>query len=507
MKLFRVLGVLCIFLMAIGNSKAQINDLSENQEKMDTLWSQVKKYHKDSPDIALDYANQLLAISIEEGDKSRQADATWSIAFITKSSGDLSASIKHFFNALDLYRKLSRYPDIASAYYNIARIFKKVGDYENALTFYKEALNLYLQENQIKKTSSASYDMGMCYIRLQKYDSAESYLNRTISIGSPVMQRCAYNRMGILFYEQHKYSSAIEQYQIVLSMAREQENERAIGMALHNIGESYFMQGNYDQARDFLWQAMTAKKAEGDPERILSTQLLLTKMALDHEDFGSNVSDLKVAIANMNTNEVNQTLSESLAFIQDVAHDRKYEKFFDRSDLLKYLEMQTNQNALFNEITSSLESQKNKFALHAAVTQYYSEEEKKQLEARNQDTLYLITAVILMFSLIIGIVSYLRYRKKQYRQLEHQSSLEDFKEAYETMKSSYARLSSEYHELKQDEEESKNLMQEAAVRMAQLNDLMRKMNSYHLDFIIKLTELGIKPPVPNWKNDLNDRNN
>ncbi len=150
--------------------------------------------------------------------------------------GDAYRAAGDVDKALDIYEMVkNRYPYRYEPYARLAEVYKEEGDTEEALFWYGEALKR-TTDTQVKE------DLAKAIVELAPEDLKARF------------------RLANYYYQNYKYSAAIEQYQYILSRSPNDID------AILGIGDCYVGKTQYDEAIKWYKQALSLSK--DDEERI-----------------------------------------------------------------------------------------------------------------------------------------------------------------------------------------------------------------------------------------------
>jgi tetratricopeptide (TPR) repeat protein len=204
----------------IGGSQPEADDLIQRG----TTSSSQGQYQE-----ALNYYQQALIISQEEGDRAWEG--------ITLNS-------------------------IGSTYVSLKQ-------YDQALKYYQQALVIYQEMGNLSGKAMALYNIGVVYgLHLEQYDQALKYFQQALVI----YQEGGYRRwegdnllfIGAMYHAQGKHQKALNHYQQALVIYQEVGNRAGEGFALDHIGRVYHARGQYNQALENYQQALVIYRKVGD---------------------------------------------------------------------------------------------------------------------------------------------------------------------------------------------------------------------------------------------------
>ena len=81
-----------------------------------------------------------------------------------------SEAAKHFFIALQQFKKTGEKEGMAKSYSKLGSVFFKLVMNQNAVIFYNEAARIYLRMDKQEKFANCMFNMGKAYYKLAEYD-------------------------------------------------------------------------------------------------------------------------------------------------------------------------------------------------------------------------------------------------------------------------------------------------------------------------------------------------
>jgi len=115
-----------------------------------------------------------------------------------------------------------------------------------------QADSIAVKHNNAKEHLKNLMLVAMIYVNMDSMEIAKKYLHTAIDLGKRIPEpdsvgNCL-NSLGILFYYQSEYDSALKYYNESASIFRKTNNRSYLAQTLTNVGIIYFSQGNYDSA-------------------------------------------------------------------------------------------------------------------------------------------------------------------------------------------------------------------------------------------------------------------
>jgi signal transduction histidine kinase/CheY-like chemotaxis protein/HPt (histidine-containing phosphotransfer) domain-containing protein len=190
-----------------------------------------------------------------------------------------------------------------------ADALQKLGDYyaidihlqSAAIEKYIMAYHVYtnLSDSQFPPKKSYLYELGSFCYRLEDYDNALKFLEEAQSPPGSVPKGlyCPLNNtIGMCFRNMKKYDSAIYYFKQTYARALSDHNKPYEGIAEGNIGISYFLQGEYDEAIPLLKKDIQYSVETGQLKNAMGTMTILSTIYNDRHDYKNAEQLLKSAL-------------------------------------------------------------------------------------------------------------------------------------------------------------------------------------------------------------------
>lgn len=151
--------------------------------------------------------------------------------------GDIKNSIEPWKTALAIYKSIDDRDNSAIVLENLARAYQQLGQQEQAIKFWQEVIAFYRQVENPEKVGQLLTELAQSHNRLGQYRRAITYLC------NPLTESTAIELI------QCEPSSA-------LKIAQRQGDHRGEIAALGTLGNTYLLQGKYDQSIQWLEQGL-----------------------------------------------------------------------------------------------------------------------------------------------------------------------------------------------------------------------------------------------------------
>ena len=187
--------------------------------------------------------------------------------------GQLETALKIFKKALEITKLINSPEQRLDIVYRLALVHCRIGEYINALNYLKLALKLAKKIGDEAKIATIYNEQGEIYYLLKEYANAfQSYskaltifqkLKDIVGIGKTINYiSTIYNLTGLSAQAQEYSRQSLNIFQKLDKLGRIDKFTTKINesIALHNMGESYFLQGRPCQAQAFLELALDIRQ-------------------------------------------------------------------------------------------------------------------------------------------------------------------------------------------------------------------------------------------------------
>lgn len=182
--------------------------------------------------------------------------------------GHYDSAVVYYQEAARVYKELKDDGLLFLTYNNLSTLYTQILDNGNALKYAKECMALSSRLSDSFKISIASLAMASAKSELKDYDGIDTLVNKIIGIsqrsGNSYMLGMGYKFLGKYQLEfLHQEKAAVNTYKAALESMEKSGNVYEIASANHNLGYSYFMNGNYEDAFHYYTVAIEQSKKLG----------------------------------------------------------------------------------------------------------------------------------------------------------------------------------------------------------------------------------------------------
>jgi DNA-directed RNA polymerase specialized sigma24 family protein len=370
-------------------------------------------------------------------------------------------AFENYLKAYDLFEKISleKIPNKRYLQYMVSHSYYHYNDFENALKLALRTDKTFTEKNYVYVFNANL--IGMCYLKMRQYDSAR-------------------------FYFQHVFDNAN-------AMTSESAWK---GIALGNIGNTYFFQHNFERAIYYLSQAIP---------------LTIEGKVFDNTvGFASNLSDIYQRQNNLKEAKKFLDISLNSAHITGdnenyfVAHNTAASYYrFTNNPALSLLH--SDSAALFNSKLAAQKDLNTKYKIEMAVENEKVKEREKAFANQKERQLFLRNAII-AFAVLLMIISLLLYNRSQLKNKSRQQQLMvEKKLAQNELKSAAEQLNA----FTQSMREKNELIEKASQEIERVNAELNLAKNKQAEFVslpetdrnsLRLLQNSVILTDEDWKN-------
>ncbi len=247
-------------------------------------------YHdQGKPDQSQPYFSEALQIERQLGDQDMQALCLHNIGSIKMDEGAYQDSLTYLQQAYELRQKLNVPEDIADSLHDLAEVNTKLGQFDTALSDYLKAIETYRSVNDQRGVEIESDGMAKIFAAQGRFGAALNAMKNAVSIVRQTKEMTwltveSIGGWGDLLAEAGRGSEGRASLDEALTDARQIKNDNWMALATNWIGDAYFYQGDYANARQQYDAAIkiAAKTADKETAVLLNVNRARADLALGH---------------------------------------------------------------------------------------------------------------------------------------------------------------------------------------------------------------------------------
>jgi len=237
------------------------------------------------PDQALEYFTKGLQIERQLGDQSRQALCLNNIGSIKMDQGSYQDSLTYLEQGYELRQKLNVPADIGDSLHNLAEVNTKLGQFDTALADYLKAIETFRNADDQRGVAQESNGMAKIFAAQGRYGAALSSMKDALAIMRQTKETTSLTveivgGWGELLAQVGRGQEGRPSIDEALNTALQIKNDWAAALATNWIGDAYFYQGDYANARTHYDRALETASRTSDKEVILLAKVNRAKADL-----------------------------------------------------------------------------------------------------------------------------------------------------------------------------------------------------------------------------------
>jgi len=241
------------------------------------------------PDEALQYFTQALELARQLKDQANQAFCLNDIGSIKADQGQYQDALTYLEQAYELRQKLNVPADVGESLHNLAEVNTKLGQYDTALGDYLKAIDAYRSANDQHGVAMASDAMARVFAAQGRYGAALHSMQDAVNILRQTREMTwltveAVGGWGDLLAQVGRGPEGKASLDEALNDAHQIKDDAYAAMATNWMGDFYYYQGDYANARAQYSQALgiASKTADKETQLLAKVNLAKTDLALGH---------------------------------------------------------------------------------------------------------------------------------------------------------------------------------------------------------------------------------
>jgi signal transduction histidine kinase len=231
---------------------------------------------------ALPPLNEALSLFELLDDLEGQAVVNGLLAITQRNGGDLIASLKLSYKALELSHRIGFREHEGTELYFIGVTYKQLGNFEKALDYLYQSLYIFREDKNFLFQSYPINIIGSIYFENGDYTKALEYFEEGLAIRQASLDKLgeagSLDNIGFTHFKLGNYAQAISYCERSLVIAESTQDERSQSNALLHLAEIYKQTGDIEKATKFSNGSMELKKAIGDRRREVEMLLFLADL-------------------------------------------------------------------------------------------------------------------------------------------------------------------------------------------------------------------------------------
>jgi tetratricopeptide (TPR) repeat protein len=241
------------------------------------------------PADALPLYTEALQIERQLGDQSRQALCLNNIGTTKSDQGQYQDALTYLQQAYDLRQKLNVPGDIGESLHNLAEVNTKLGQYDAALADYLKAIETFRGINDQRGVAQESNGMARIFAAQGRYGAALGSMKDALNNIRQTKETTALTAeivggWGNLLAQVGRAQEGRPSLDEALKISQQIKDDATTALATNWLGDAYFYQGDYANARQQYDRAFQIASKTPDKEVTLISQVnrAKTDLALGH---------------------------------------------------------------------------------------------------------------------------------------------------------------------------------------------------------------------------------
>ena len=258
MPVKRIIAISCTLCMPLVFAAWGAFAAKSQREVLDSLVRELPKFRNDtskinllskigytcdvvSPDSAINFIKEEMALSQELGFRKGIADAHRQYGFYYRYKKDKSKALQSFLSSLDIYKALGvRNTKLVKAYTLVGEEYMAVGDYPKALEYDFEADKLLREFPDAELQTANAYGIGTIYSSQGDVEKAVFHLEIAARVAKREHNMEGYcgiiNSIGANYKDGRKYDSAMHYFKMALAVADSLKQDNLLYVTYGNLG-------------------------------------------------------------------------------------------------------------------------------------------------------------------------------------------------------------------------------------------------------------------------------
>ena len=302
---------------AVDSLKNLLAKATDDSIRVSLFGSISDEYYLALPDSAMFYAQQGLALAIQNDYKRGQARSLARIGNVFTFVGDFTNALATHLESLKISEEINDKSGMAASNNNMALVYVAQEEYRPALEYYfkaKESYELMLKdlekvkppnEVMIKRCKgwlvTVSLNIGDNYQRMNILDSALQFqnnaYNQAIIIDDKANLGAIQTNLGYIYFEKKMYQEALLSYRLGIPYLLAIDDKRFLAIVYQGIGSVFQKTGPPDSAISYAERSLSAAQEGNFREQIINAANLLADLYDSLKDSKNAFHYLKLAKA------------------------------------------------------------------------------------------------------------------------------------------------------------------------------------------------------------------
>lgn len=316
----------------------KLSSASRQRTSVPLLLQKAESISEKDPKAALDYLEQALSISLQEGDKLGEANTYVVLGNLNSNQKLYAQAINFYGKAIPLFEKEKQAALVLKTRKQLGGAYEKNSAYDNALDQYKKGL----QEAEEAKNSSEvlAFKNAMANIyKLQGKNEEALALYKEVLQKEKKKQnksgaREAYDNMGDVYIQQNRVEEAKEVYQSAQESALEDKDQKSLSKSYDKMANTYKLEGKTEDELELRKKKAAVSDERNDEEALAKDYLEIGQLYLAQKKTDQALNYLNRSVNLSKNKGLLEVEAKSQAAISDVyKQQQNYSKALEHYQL------------------------------------------------------------------------------------------------------------------------------------------------------------------------------
>jgi len=265
---FLVFPIVQAFGQGEADSLLNLLKSSRKQEKIDVLHQLTTHFISSNGTLALEYANDAIALAEELNKPEEKATAMKNRGNAYFYMGHYRLAEESYLGAIEIFDLTGNLDGSAKVYNNMGVINSRLGNYEKSLQYYQRSMKIKETLGDKQGIAATANNIGEIYKFKGDYQNALLSYQKSYELKKELsdLQGMAnsLNNLGEIYSLWSDYEKAIDYYLEANSIFSALGNLQSISVSYHNIGDLYYKLENYELAKKNYLKALETQTNLGD---------------------------------------------------------------------------------------------------------------------------------------------------------------------------------------------------------------------------------------------------
>ena len=190
--------------------------------------------------------------------------------------------------------------EIGTAYQLLTRIYTEKGSYKKAISSIQSGLEIFQGLGDKQEENRMTLYMGLVHKYLKLYDLSIQYYEEALEMAlkndHQELLGSIYGNMGNVYFLQGEYEKARNVHLQSLALDEKKGNLQGIGNTYHNLAMLYEAESNFSQAEEYYLKSLELDKKLNNLQGPVLTLMQLSGLSYEQEDFSQALSYAEKAL-------------------------------------------------------------------------------------------------------------------------------------------------------------------------------------------------------------------